>query len=262
VKKTLYYADELNDDFEEAGRSHPPRVIDNNYVYDRKNPLWRALSFFLYYFVAAPLMFLFAKVVFGLKIKGRENLRDLRTSGFYIYVNHTHWLDAALPAIVAWPRRTFVVCGPRAMDPPLLPGVVPMLGGVPLNITPAGKIRFRAFLEKQIRRGRVVAIMPEAHVWPYYNKIRKFSERSFTYPVRQNAPVVGCVVTYRRRKLFPNLRPLMTITIDQPIYPSEWANAPDPKMFLRNRTLNFMRRTARAEQSYAHVKYLKYRRRS
>jgi 1-acyl-sn-glycerol-3-phosphate acyltransferase len=253
-KKTIYYEDELNDDFMEAVYKEPPQIVDDSYVYDKKNPFWRILSFVLYYFIALPLVIALCKVAFGLKVKGRKNLRNLK-GGFYLYTNHTHWLDAFMPGILAWPKRAFIVCGPRAISSPTLSVVVPLLGGVPLNTTKTGKAQFRTFLNKQNRRGHVVAIMPEAHLWPYYNKIRKFSERSFTYPVRQNAPVVSCVLTYRRRKLFKNLPPLVTITVSEPIFPHEWKSASDPKMFLRDRALSFMRNTVEKEQSYARIKY-------
>ena len=252
MTKTVYFKDEQNDDFG-GEQKRSMRVVDENYPYQRKNPLWHLTSFLTYYFFAVPLVFIYSKVRFGLKIKGLKNLRSVK-GGCYIYGNHTHHLDNFVPAIISWPWRAFIITGPRAVSEPIARWLVPLWGGVPLNTTEKGKRTFRDYLSKQIDRGHKVAIMPEAHLWPYYNKIRNFSERSFTYPVRHNKPVVGYVLTYRKRKNTAKL-PKITVTIGKPIYPDEWKNSKNPKMFLRNKVLKFMQNTVKSEKSFGYIKY-------
>ena len=45
MNKIIYYEDELNDEFSKS--SIEPRIIDENYKYVHKNPLWNLCSFVL-----------------------------------------------------------------------------------------------------------------------------------------------------------------------------------------------------------------------
>ena len=44
-KQIYYYKDELNDEF--SGAEITPRIIDENYKYIHRNPLWDFCSFLL-----------------------------------------------------------------------------------------------------------------------------------------------------------------------------------------------------------------------
>ena len=67
----------------------------------------------------------------------------------------------------------------------------------------------------------MLAIFPEAHIWPFYTGIRPFSATSFRYPEKLNAPVVAMVTTYRKAARSVSLfrRPGMTVTLSEPFYP-------------------------------------------
>ena len=255
MTETYVYEDELNDDFAD-NFTQPLRIIDENYKYNTRNPLWHIISFVLYYLLAVPFGFLYIKIAFGLKIKGRKNLRKLK-GGYCLYLNHTNWIDSFIPSFIAWPKRAYIITSPRAVSLPLLPILVPMLGGVPLNSSSLGKKHFREFLNKKMSNSNVVAVFPEAHLWPFYNKIRNFNEHSFTYPVRQKTPVVISTLTYHQRRVFKNAKPTVTITIGRPILPDTWEKSDNPKMFLRNKVLKIMKDTVRQENSYAFNKYIK-----
>ena len=46
-KQVYYYKDELNDEF--SGAEITPRIINENYKYIHKNPLWDFCSFLLHF---------------------------------------------------------------------------------------------------------------------------------------------------------------------------------------------------------------------
>ena len=54
-RRTIYYTDELNDDF--AGTNIVTKETPADYRYVRKNPLWHAAAFLLYHVVARPFAF-------------------------------------------------------------------------------------------------------------------------------------------------------------------------------------------------------------
>ena len=240
-----------DEDFGTASKLVNSRVVDENYPYSH-GFLWRCVSTFLYYVVAPVPVWLLSRI-YGIRIHNRRAIRSL--GGCYIYGNHTHWADDLIPYLISFPTRAFIITGPTAVSMPFVRHLVPMLGGIPLNSTEAGKAAFRETLDRVVKKGSPVAIFPEAHEWPYYNGIRDFPPYSFTYPVRTSAPVVAYVVTYTKR-FFSWCPPRLTVTIDEPIPPSCWQGLPDPKTYLRDRVLRFMRNTAHRLRSYPWIEYL------
>jgi hypothetical protein len=77
--------------------------------------------------------------------------------------------------------------------------------------------KFSEAIEHAISRKHWVAIYPEAHIWPYYNKIRPFGSVSFRYPVTSNAPVFAYTMTFQKRK--HSNKPKITVFVDGPFFP-------------------------------------------
>ena len=72
-KKTVYYSDPLNDDF--AGTKISRKKVDGDFPFVRSGFLWRIFSSFLYYLVAVPVVWVYTRLVMGMKIKNRRVLR-------------------------------------------------------------------------------------------------------------------------------------------------------------------------------------------
>lgn len=70
--------------------------------------------------------------------------------------------------------------------------------------------------------GNIVHIYPEAALWPYYEKIRKFKNGAFDLAVRNNVPIIPIVCTFREpngiRKILKNKKDV-TLKILEPINP-------------------------------------------
>lgn len=112
-RKTVYYHDPLHDDFAPTnGRIHL-KQINADFPYEHKGPLWNALAFVVYRMVMTPFLFLYCKLVFGLRIENRKALREL-PDGYFLYGNHTNTLaDAFIPTLLAFPRRANIVTAGR-----------------------------------------------------------------------------------------------------------------------------------------------------
>ena len=114
-RRTIYYTDELNDDF--AGTNIVTKETPADYRYVRKNPLWHAAAFLLYHVVARPFAFAWAKLRYGLRVVGREKLRAARGKGVFLFGNHTLVAgDAFHPNLVTPGRRTYIVTGADAVS--------------------------------------------------------------------------------------------------------------------------------------------------
>lgn len=251
-KKIVWYDDELNDDF--AGNNIKTKHIPPDYEFVHKGLRWRLRAWFLYYVIAFPIVCFISKVYLGLKIENRKALRKIK-GGFFLYGNHTRELDAFLPAVVAFPKKAYIIANPDAVSIPFLKTVVEMLGAVPIPDDFETMHRFVEAITERCREGNAIAIFPEAHIWPFYTGIRNFSDTSFRYPAHENAPVVAMVTTYRKRLFFR--RPAMTLTISEPMYPDMSLPLPQRKKDLRDRTYSFMLKTSSEKENIPYIIYKK-----
>ena len=142
-QRTIYYQDELHDEF--AGDHIKAKHIGQDYRYIRVRLLERMLHGFWYRIVAVPLARLYMKLHFSHKIINKEVLKQAGNSGFYLYGNHTHFLaDALIPTLVNHPRETAVIVHPNNVSMPVLGRITPYLGALPL---PDDRGAMKHFLE-------------------------------------------------------------------------------------------------------------------
>ncbi|MBQ9388324.1 MAG: 1-acyl-sn-glycerol-3-phosphate acyltransferase [Lachnospiraceae bacterium] len=255
--RVIYYSDELNDDF--AGNDIKTSVVDGSFVFEHKNIFWRIAEFVIYYIIVVPLIWLFMKVYHGFKIKNRRIIRTHSKRGYLLYANHTQTFDSFLPAIASFPKKGFVIANPDAVSIPLIRNLVLMLGCIPIPTAHSG---MRGFLDRVygiIERKGSITIFPEAHIWPYYTKIRPFIDVSFRYPVKADVPVIPMVTTYRKRRgLFALCkRPAMTVTVCEPIFPNTTLPQREAIKKLRDETYEAMKKVSETNENIEYVKYIK-----
>ena len=199
-RKTIYYHDPLHDDFAPTNGHIRPKPIGADFPYEHPSPVWQALAFVVYRLIMTPFLFLYCKLVFGLRIENRKVLREL-PGGYFLYGNHTNTLaDAFIPTLLAFPRRANIVTAADTVSIPGVRNIVQMLGAVPLADTIDGTRQFLAAIHRRLERRQAVMIYPEAHIWPYYNGIRPFPDTAFaasrstrTHPCRRAAPAGPCI---------------------------------------------------------------------
>lgn len=234
--KTYYYSDELNDDF--AGTNIRAIKTPDDYPYFTKNPIRRGVVAFFYHGFVLPLVYLLQKIVYAERIVGRKKLRGYRKEGFFLYGNHTRAMgDAFAPGILSFPKKAFILVSPDTISIPGLRRIVHDLGAVPIPCSLAGSRNFYKAMEKHAEKKHVVAVYPEAHIWPAYTKIRPFREASFLYPVKENKPVFTFTATYRKR-LFGGAG--VTLYVDGPFFPDQTLSQKESQKKLRDEVYEAM----------------------
>lgn len=253
--QVVYYDDPLGDDF--AGNHISTREVGAEFDYVPSGILYNALGTLLYYLVAIPVVWLLTKICLGLRMKNRKALRAVRGKAFYLYGNHTQNLDAVIPALAAFPQRAYVIAHRDAVSIPGLRTIVQMLGAIPVPSSLSGMGAFAEALERRAEQGACIGIYPEAHVWPYYTGVRPFKAASFRYPARTSRPVVAMAATYRpRRLLFWELRPAMTVTFSEPMYPDPGLPPRHAQEDLCQRVYEFLVRETEKPGNMAYIQYL------
>ncbi len=249
MNKTIYYEDELNEEFSTA--KIEPKKINENYKY-MHNFLWEICSYLTQNVFSMPIKIGYQKIKFNLKYIGRNKLKKCKNEGYFIYGNHTQaFADTFIPSVANYPKRNFLIVNPANVSIKGLGHLVEMLGAIP---TPDNKTAMKNFLkviEKRINNKNSITIYPEAHIWPYYTKIRPFKDVSFKYPVELNTPSFCITNTYQSGK---KDKIKIVSYIDGPFYPNKELNKKEAQKDLRDRIYNCM--VERSKNS--NVEYIKY----
>ena len=255
-QRIVYYENLLEDEF--SGTKIKRIPLGDRYKYVHTNIFHRAFSWFLYYFLAYPILYWFGKIVYHVKVYGKKNRRLFRGQGCFYYGNHTQILDAVTAqAYVAKGKRTYIVCNQDTTSIKGIRWLVNMLGCIPTPENPKEAEQFKACIKTRIEQRKGISIFPEAHIWPYSTHIRPFGDDSFTYPAELGAPVVAMATTYRRRKIFKNRPPYVCIHISKPCYPDMSLSLPERRKALRDFVYDYLIDKASEEENYEYIRYVK-----
>ena len=194
------------------------------------------------------------------KFYGREKLKKARGQGYVIYANHTNpFHDVFGPALAA-NKRIFTIISPVNLKLPGIGKYLPMIGGIPLGTNDAEKKAMNEAVDKRLKKQKkCLVIYPEAHVWPYATKIRKFpaGDKSFKYAVRNGLPVFTMTTTYHKRK---NKKkgdlPRMNIYVDGPFFPDAKKTDAENQADLAKKAYDSMVKYSK-KSSYEYFEYIK-----
>lgn len=198
-KRILYYTDPLNEDFGPKPRNL--KVITGNYRYNRDNFWVRIFDFFTYRFILTPIAFIYTKLIAKIKLVNKKLLKDLRKEGVIVYANHTHaQADAFGPNIYFFPQKVSMITNSANVSLPILGNLTKAWGALPLPEDYTASKNFLKELALRLKRKGVVVIYPEAHLWPYYTKIRPFTYNNFAYSVKFNVKSYVLTTTYQTKR--------------------------------------------------------------
>ena len=252
-KQIIFYDDELNNEFSTA--QIVAKKIGDDYVYVHKSTIKKFTHFFWYRVVATPIAFIYLKLKFHHKIVNRKLLKEYKKEGYFIFGNHTQPTgDAVIPTMITSPQDAYVIVHPNNVSMPYLGRVTPSMGALPLPDTLTATRNFTKAIETRLNEKRAIVIYPEAHIWPYYTKIRPFTDKSFYYPVKYKTPVFCFTNTYQKRK--HSSKPNLVTYVDGPFFPDKDLSEQEKRTNLRDKVYKCM--VERSKNST--VEYIEYRR--
>ena len=180
------------------------------------------LSFIVYRIIFLVPTYVYTKIHYGLEIKNREVVKRYikeNKRGFFIYHNHTQLIiDTFLPTYVGFNKKAYIVANPDNVSIKGMKTLNKMLGGLPIPGDKESTKNFLHALEYYINKGSAISIYPEAHIWPFYTKIRNFSSVSFKYPCKYDTAVFASTTTYKR---VGKDKLKMVVYVDGPFYPDK-----------------------------------------
>lgn len=195
--------------------------LDDDYNFFPRFFLTKIIYAFIWYF----LVFLIAPIVtfvaYGVRIKGRRNLKKLKTGAISIS-NHCLYMDCVLVAQSLMPKKVYYTTLESNLRLPVIGHIVKALGGLPICSRPSMQIEFNRSVSKILKKGNIVHFMPEGSIWPYYEKIRPFKKGAFHYAVQNDVPIVPICINFRQPRRFQRFlgirAVLTTVHIGKPIY--------------------------------------------
>lgn len=245
MKKVFYY-ENFDDDLVQSKKQN--YKLKKNYKWIHPNIFYKFFSY-LFYYLFLGFSFIYGKFVLKVKIVNKKVLK--KYSNYFVYANHTLELgDPFNPLLICFPKRPYIICGQANLGIPILGKLIPILGGLVIPDDIHSTIKFNEAVNYYSKKHPII-IYPEAHLWPYYTKIRPFSDISFTYPIRNKMPCFVFTTTYQEGKK----KPKITIYIDGPFFPED-IPLKEARKNLRDKVYNQMIERSK-ESNFEYIKYQK-----
>lgn len=195
--------------------------IDKNYNFIPKSIFFKVTSFLLY-LIAYPILYIISKLFFGLKIKGRKNLKNKKDAKITIS-NHIHILDVSFVSFANFPTPLYFPTIKSNLEIPFISILVKLLKGIPIPNTFEGRRLFYNVINDLLKSKKTVHFYPEASLKPYNENIRRFKDGAFDFSCSLNVPIIPIVYTFRKPKHFMKYikkKKYITLNVLPPIYPT------------------------------------------
>lgn len=201
--------------------------IDKNYEYISKSKIFSFASNLIYYGIAYPILKVLLKIIYDLKIEGKENIENIK-SGAISVSNHVLFLDCAMVGLSFGKRKVYYTTQEESFKIPFVRKLIKYLRAVPIPKSINNRKYFIKEMDETLKEGNIVHFYPEAALWPYCNRIRKFKNGAFDLAVRNGVPIIPIVFTFREptgyRRFFKTKKDV-TVKILKPIECKEGKNS-------------------------------------
>ena len=253
-ERVIYYKDELNDDF--SGLDIEVKPLGEKFQYIRKGRLFKAFEYVFYYWVMIPVVYMLQKIVSHQHFANRKLLKQAGKEGCFLVSNHTQVQnDSYIGPLGMFPKKCFIISNPDVLSLRGMRLGMQAYGVIPLGSNLDEKKSFLHCVETRIQEGKAVIVYPEAHVWPYYTKIRPFDDQAFWYLSRLKKPMFVLTNCYQRRRFFK--KPKIVTYADGPFYPDPELSQIDAAKQLRDIAYETMCNRTREYSTYEYIHYIK-----
>lgn len=244
----------MNDDF--VSSSNQNYQLPNDYQWIRTGKWWLATNIIVTAMADMAAWILF-RMIKRPKIVFAEKIRNYHDAGFFVYGNHTQTHLDALMAFHLLPRRFVnIIASPANLGVSIIGRMLPLAGVLPIPSSFHKLREFTQAVNQQARDGHAVFIYPEAHVWPFYTKIRPFSRSAFHYPVDTSLASFCLTTTYQARRW--SKKPKIVIYVDGPFYPRQGLDKRQQELDLKQQIVDCMTsRSSLNDIEYIHYKKVK-----
>lgn len=204
--------------------THNAVTVDENYDFEQRGFFKKIAQFLIGLLtrLGGPIL---NWILFGVRFKGRKNLKALKKTGFIGVSNHVLFLDNLLirQAIYFTGKRLFITVAPHNCKRGIGGAMMRAGGIVPIPLDhPNALKQFNKKVHSELSKGNCIHFYPEQSLWFQYSKPRPLLKGAFTYAAKENVPVVPMFLTFKEthglRKLISHYK-RVTVNILEPIFP-------------------------------------------
>lgn len=245
----VFYYKSFEEDFVKSNNQE--YKLPKDYKWIHSNVFYKIFSSILYK-LAKFLGFIYCKLFLHVKIQNKEVLKKYKKQGYFIYGNHTQPIgDVFIPAITS-SKRIYTIASPSNLGVSVIGPLLPMIGILPIPEDLARTKELYNAVKTRVKEKNAIIIYPEAHVWPYYTKIRPYRNTSFKFPVDTNSVSFCMTTTYYKRR--NRKKPGIRVYIDGPFEKDNTLNKKENKEKLCRDIYECMAKRS-LNNDYEYIKY-------
>ena len=221
--------------------------IDENYEFINNGILFKTISALLY-IVVLPLLWGYNKVMYNFKIYGRKNLINIKT-GKITVSNHVHPMDCTMNAIANAPYKMYFPTLKSNFEIPVIRHIIKLLHAFPIPDGISNKGKFFDTINEILENNETVHFYPEASLWPYYKKLRKFKNGAFKIAVEKSIPIVPMVYKFVKPygiRRYIKKKPFIELHILPAVYPDSSLNKKEATNKLKEEVYSKMQNELKA----------------
>lgn len=211
-KKKVFYYQNLTDDLVKSEQQD--FSLPENYQILKHNTASK-----IFRTLAAGFAYLYTYGILRVKVQGKEKLQPYKNKAYFVYANHTRPVnDAFMPLTLLGVQHYYALASQSNWGIPFIGKYLLPYGGLPVGKNIKESIKLLKAVKNVVKENGHIVIYPEAHVWPYYTKIRPFDDTSMNFPVSLETPSFVMTTTYQKSR---HKRPKIVVYIDGPFFAKE-----------------------------------------
>jgi 1-acyl-sn-glycerol-3-phosphate acyltransferase len=188
----------------------------------QREPLRKTILGIFFTILGKILLPLPLKIIYGLRIRGRENLKSVQGTGVITVSNHCLYMEPVFAGLALKRRRVWYIVEEQNIVRRDIGWLNSILGaiGIPETEPEAIALPVRHILE----RGEAVHFFPEGKLFFRNQRIQPFYTGAFILALRNNVPVLPLtevLLDRKARNLLPFLPPKVSFIIGKPVYPEQ-----------------------------------------
>jgi 1-acyl-sn-glycerol-3-phosphate acyltransferase len=189
------------------------------------------LPFTALYYILLPLATLFDRVVFGLKVRRKQNLSEIERA--VLISNHTLLMDPGVISHAIRPNRAYFTMLEETALIPFLGTFTRLLGGIPIPEHRSSMLALGSAVHRALEKMSYVHFFPEGECYLWNQQLRPYHLGAFYLACRLNVPVIPLTIVLHERRLCGKeslrlagrklrLPPCVTVVIGKPLYPGRF----------------------------------------
>ncbi len=192
--------------------------------------IWRKLPGMALYLLASVILPVPLRLIYGFRVKGKHNLRNLRGSGFITVSNHCQYIEPAFTGLALWPRRILYTVEEKNLYRRDIGWLNRLLGA--LGLPKENPMVIAPIIRDALKEKNIVHFYPEGKLYYRNQKLGPFYRGAFLFALRFEVPILPLTEVLHTRtiqKVFPFLPPKVSFIVEKPIYPEMITTATSTK---------------------------------